>query len=244
MGASTCAADFQAHYGTLVSLAIAAMMGSAQPILLTFPSERPVFLREYAAQQYEVLPYFISKTLMEMPVVLMSQVLTYLVAYWIMGLQGSWFELVLISWGLGIASSSLALVISCGVASAQKAIQLAPLALIPQMLFSGLFLPVGKIPQSLQWVKYLCPLKYAINLATITEFSYVHRQIEDCEGAGTPKLQCQMEHPGDYLREGLVKNQGVEWDDWSLDLAILAALVVGFRIISMLLLWRKGKYVF
>eukprot|EP00975_Prorocentrum_lima_P054402 11410536-Prorocentrum_lima.AAC.1 len=32
---------------------------------------------------------------------------------------------------------------SCGVASGQKAIQLAPLAMLPQMLFSGLFLPVG-----------------------------------------------------------------------------------------------------
>merc|ERR1712048_644317 len=67
---SGCAADFQAHFGTIVSLAIASMMGAAQPILLTFPSERPVFLREYAAHQYGVLPYFISKTLVEMPVVL------------------------------------------------------------------------------------------------------------------------------------------------------------------------------
>lgn len=33
----------------------------------------------------------------------------------------------------------------------RQAIQLAPLALIPQMLFSGLFLPVSKIPESLQW---------------------------------------------------------------------------------------------
>eukprot|EP00969_Alexandrium_andersonii_P132902 5877610-Alexandrium_andersonii.AAC.1 len=47
-------------------------MGSAQPILLTFPSERPVFLREYAAKQYRVTPYFLAKTLVEMPVVRLS----------------------------------------------------------------------------------------------------------------------------------------------------------------------------
>merc|ERR1711870_154218 len=165
-----------------------------------------------------------------------------------MGLHGNFAWLVCITWALALASSSLALVISCGVASAQKAIQLAPLALIPQMLFSGLFLPVGKIPGSLQWVKYLCPLKYAINLATLTEFHYVHQHIRDCEGAGTPPLakkhQCQMENPGYYLRQGLVNNQGVEWNDWSADPGILVALMVGFRILSTILLWRKGKYVF
>merc|ERR1711974_547952 len=146
------------------------------------------------------------------------------------GLQGNFIVLVVISWGLGIASSSLALVIGCGVASAQKALQLAPSALIPQMLFSGLFLPVSKIPASLQWVQYLCPLKYAINLCTLTEFHYVHKSIEDCEKTN-PQLMCMGLRPGDYLRQGLISNQGVEWDDWKLDLIVLISLLVGFRII-------------
>jgi len=219
------------------------MMGSAQPILLSFPSERPVFLREYAAQQYGVVPYFISKTLVEMPVVLVSQALTYLIAYWIMGLQGNPLGLVLIAWALGITSSSLALVVGCSVASAQKANQLAPLALIPQMLFSGLFLPVSKIPVSLQWVKYLCPLKYAINLATMTEFQYVKQSMDDCEGSATTAA-CRALQPGDYLRDGLIESQGVQWSDWGDDVAILVGLFVLFRVLALVLLWRKGKYVF
>jgi len=241
--ASGCSSDFQAHYGTIVSMAISAMMGNAQPILLSFPSERPVFLREYAAQQYSVAPYFLSKTLVEMPVVLASQLVTFLCSYWLMGLHGNFAELVIISWALGITSSSLALLIGCGVASGQKALQLAPLALIPQMLFSGLFLPVQKIPASLQWVKYLCPLKYAINLSTMTEFHYVKASIDTCE-AIMPAAECKASLQGDYLREGLIKNQGVEWSDWGVDIAILTGLFVGFRLIACVLLWRKGNYVF
>lgn len=240
---SNCATDFQAHYGTLVSLSISAMMGAAQPILLTFPSERPVFLREYAANQYGVVPYFVSKTLVEMPVVLICQVLTYLLAYWIMGLKGNFVWLVLISWGLGIASSSLALLIGCGVASAQKAIQLAPLALIPQMLFSGLFLPVQKIPTSLRWVKWICPLKYSINLLTQTEFQYIKDSIDECEEKqGTSA--CIIMMPGNYLRQALIQQQGVEWNDWKFDLTMLAGLFVIFRLIAAILLWRKGRYVY
>merc|ERR1712187_1014073 len=147
---------------------------------LTFPSERPVFLREYAAHQYGVLPYFISQTFVEMPVVLGTNIVTFVVSYWIMGLHGNIFTMILLSWLLGLASSSLSLIVGCGVGSVQKAIQLAPLVLIPQMLFSGLFIPVEKIPQSLRWVKFLCPLKYAINLLELEEFAYVHQSLAAC----------------------------------------------------------------
>jgi len=235
---STCASDFQAQFGTLVSLSIASMMGAAQPILLTFPSERPVFLREYAAKQYGVIPYFLSKTFMEMPVVFLTQLVTYVVSYWIMGLHGNFIVLVLIGWALGLASSSLGLVVGCAVSSAQKAIQLGPLALIPQMLFSGLFLPIQKIPSSLRWVQHLCPLKYAIDLSALTEFSYVHERIIRCE---SDKNAC---NPGDPLRQELLRNQGVQWDDWSADLIVLVALFIGFRVIATFFLWRKGSYVF
>merc|ERR1719263_2345774 len=115
-----------------------------------------------------------------------------------MGLKGSWILLVLYTWALGISSSSLALLIGCSVASAQKAIQLAPLALIPQMLFSGLFIPVSKIPASLRWVKFICPLKYAITLLTDVEFQYVKDALNSCESKNTT-VQCMAEMPGNYL---------------------------------------------
>ncbi|CAJ1422261.1 unnamed protein product [Effrenium voratum] len=241
--AGQCTGDFQAHFGTLVSMAIMAMMGAAQPVLLQFPQERPVFLREYAANQYGVVSYFLSKTLVELPVVLTSNLLSFLIAYWWMGLHGSLVLLVLIAWALGIASSSLALLVGCGVASSQKAIQLAPLTLIPQMLFSGLFLPVAKIPASLRWVRFLCPLKYAIDLMTVVEFLYVRESMDDCEQS-LSRPQCQALHPGDYLRDALVKNQSVEWDRWAEYLGALLGLLAAFRILALLLLWRKGKYVY
>jgi len=220
-----------------------AMMGAAQPVILQFPQERPVFLREYAAHQYGVLPYFISKTLVEMPIILMSQIIAFAVTYFWMGLKGNVLLLVGVSWLLGIASSSLALLVGCGVASAQKAIQLAPLTLIPQMLFSGLFVPVAKIPLSLRWARYLCPLKYAINLMTLVEFRYVKQAMDDCEKHSSAQT-CMVENPGDFLRLQLVKTQSVVWEDWLEYLLALVGLFALFRVIATILLWHKGKYVF
>ena len=44
---------------------IYAMFECVQPAILSFPAERPVFLREYASQMYGVVPYFLSKTVRE-----------------------------------------------------------------------------------------------------------------------------------------------------------------------------------
>ena len=41
------------------------MFGTAQPSLLAFPDERPVFLREYSTNHYSVTSYFISRLTME-----------------------------------------------------------------------------------------------------------------------------------------------------------------------------------
>lgn len=42
------------------------MFGTAQPALLAFPEERPVFLREYSTDHYSVGSYFLSRLTMEL----------------------------------------------------------------------------------------------------------------------------------------------------------------------------------
>lgn len=247
--ATQCGGYFQGHLGTLLSLSIATMMGAAQPVLLTFPQERPVFLREYAAGQYGVVAYFVSKTIIELPVILLSSALQFLVCYWIMGLKGEFFALVLVAWLLAITSAGLALVVGCGVASVEKGMQLAPLVLLPQMLFSGLFVPVNSIPVSLRWVQYICPLKYAVNLMGTIEFWYVKEKLDgECltfQCPGISAEDCSKFHcPGFWQRKALLEGQSIKFDDWERNLLVLVILYFVFRFLSCTLLWRKGKYVF
>ena len=55
------------HYGAMTQIAIGAMFNSAQPLLVKFPLERGIFLREYATNTYGSVPYFLSKTMVELP---------------------------------------------------------------------------------------------------------------------------------------------------------------------------------
>lgn len=62
---SSIQSNLQSHYGGLIVVAMMSMFGTAQPALLAFPAERPVFLREYSTNHYSVVSYFISRLTME-----------------------------------------------------------------------------------------------------------------------------------------------------------------------------------
>merc|ERR1719223_1799222 len=53
------------HLGAYILLTINTMFGVAQPALFAIPNERPVFLREYSTNHYNIMAYFGSKLTME-----------------------------------------------------------------------------------------------------------------------------------------------------------------------------------
>jgi ABC-type multidrug transport system ATPase subunit len=79
--------DMYSHFGAVMFAAISAMFGSAQPVILLFPFERPLFVREYANGTYSAVPYFWSKLVMELPLSLITALIIVLVSYWLEALQ-------------------------------------------------------------------------------------------------------------------------------------------------------------
>lgn len=208
------------HFGAICNVFIGTMFGAAQPLLLQFPSERPIFLREYAANMYGTIPYFLAKTVVEVPVAFLTALENWLISYWIMGFSGNFFYLVIIGWAMTLTASSTALFVSCSVANAQSAQELAPLILVPQILFTGIFVPISLVPAWLRWVQYLASLKYAINLACIVEFGHSE------------------------LGEAVLNQQDIHKDKAWLYVLILASIFFGFRILAMINLRRKASFVF
>merc|ERR1719156_381196 len=87
--------SLHSHSSALLFIGCLSMWGSYKPALLTFPSERPVVMREAAAQLYSVVPYFISKSLFEITQTFLQCNVICLVTYWTMGFQGQFFEMVI-----------------------------------------------------------------------------------------------------------------------------------------------------
>ena len=220
------------HFGALAQLAIGGMFGLSQPLLLSFPLERPVFLREYATGTYDSIPYFISKLLIEIPMTIVQSTVIYVVTYWLMELNGNFAFLVLATSLLGLVASSTAIIIGSVSSNPQMAIQLSPLLFVPQILFSGFFISTTFIPSYLRWAQYLCSLKYGVSLLMIAEF----RNLPDIKDI-SPEQRAEVV----ALRDSLLSKNDVTIDhDW-IYVGIMAGVFVLFRAVACIVLARKGS---
>lgn len=145
-----------------------------------------------------------------------------------MAFQGSFLFLVLISWGLGLASCSIAMGLGCLVPNVKDVSELAPLVYIPQLLFAGFFIRTSQIPIFLRWSQYLCGLKYAINLALLTEFRV---DSDPCNTSPQARKNC----------ENLLSINDVTAKDFSIYILLLIVLFLAFRIVGGIVLYYKAK---
>jgi len=224
--------DSMSHFGALSNIGISGMFGNAQPTLLLFPFERPLFVREYAKGTYSGGAYFWSKLFVELPLTFATAVITLLVAYWIEGLHGNFILHVLILWLLGLAASSTALVAGCVAASAKQAVEMAPALFVPQILFAGFFVKMEQIPVFLRWAQYLCSLKFGINLFLINEFT------TDCPDDNSADFRADKRCADGKL---ILDRNDVDQDLWWLYVLILVGIFLLFRMLAMVLLVRRAR---
>eukprot|EP00434_Breviolum_minutum_P012946 symbB.v1.2.011412.t1/scaffold764.1/size165801/18 len=159
------------HFNALVQVALVAMFSACQPVILTFPLERAVFLREYSSGTYSVLPYYLSK--MVVPLVFVQSLMTLGLS-----LNGNFLALLWTIVLLSVCSVSVALAISCAVRQPRETGAVGPLVFVPQMLFSGVFIPVSHMPVYLRWMQYFSFLQYAIKILGVVEFKHVpHKEL-------------------------------------------------------------------
>lgn len=209
--------DLNSHFGALTMSGISAMFGLAQPVLLTFTSERPVFIREKASNMYGIMPYFLSKTLIEVPVILTTNTVALLLTYWSLALQGNFFAILLAFFLIAFAATSTALMAASMVADAKQAMEAAPGLFVPQILFAGFFIKMDLVPPFARWIQYICSLKWGMNLILIAEFS------------DAPEGQV------------LMKANDVEEDHFWLYVAVLLSLAFVQRCGALLALSRKAR---
>jgi ABC-type multidrug transport system permease subunit len=112
---------------------------------------------------YNVGPYFMAKTLADGPVLFFTPLLATVIVYFGVNLHRSfetiaffYLALVNIAW----TASSLGYLLSSCFESETTATGLAPVIIMPMMLFGGLLANNERIPDWLGWLQYLSTIKY------------------------------------------------------------------------------------
>ena len=216
----------QDHFGGVTFTVISAMFGAAQPIMLMFPFERPLFMREYSTGTYSATPYFISKVLLEMPLTFLQTIFQFLLVFYMMNLRGSYILLVLEAWALGGASSSVAMALGASVSNVKDVTEMAPLLFVPQLLFAGFFIRTSNIPPLLRWAQYLCGIKYTMNLVLLTEFN---SKLPSCQGDAAPYCKA------------IIDTNDISGEYWWVYILLLGVLWVGFRVLALIILVYKAR---
>lgn len=140
---------------------------SLTPIILTFPCDLKVFLKEHANHWYSINSYFTAVTLLDLPFQIIFPTVFVTILY---PLTGQLMELtrflcfVLVSCLVSLVSQSVGLFISTlFTESTSIVVFLAPVALTPAFLFSGFFVRPRNTPNYLSWLQDISYVKYSLD---------------------------------------------------------------------------------
>jgi ABC-type multidrug transport system ATPase subunit len=218
--------NLQSHLGALIMVMLMSMFGTAQPALLAFPAERPVFLREYSTNHYSVMSYFIARFTVEALITAAQVMVQCLITYYMIGFRAS-FGLYYVSiYSLAMASTALAVLLGCSVEDPKLGQEMLPLLFVPQMLFAGFFVAPDLIPIWLRWAQYLCTLTYALRIVMVYEFS-------EC-GSAANNIACHR------ILDNLNASSADKGTYW----IILVVLFVVFRLSALYVLRKKATKFF
>ena len=207
------------YVGAVTFVCIQAMFANVQPILIAFPKERPIFIREYSGGSYSAAVYFLCKSLVEIPLLAVQSALATVILYFMMGFSGNYPLFFLGHYLIGLASASLAVALTSRVAQMKTALELSPLVFVPQIFFSGVFVRIEQIPAVLRWIQYIIPLKYGVNIVYLAEIN-----------------QSKYFWAPETLSQNVILTNGLWWY-----ILVLLGLFLVFRMIGLLSLVQKAK---
>ncbi|KAG2499376.1 hypothetical protein HYH03_002951 [Edaphochlamys debaryana] len=228
----------QDRLGSLFFLIVQGMFGSVMGVLTVFGAEKVVFQREYGNGMYGLPAYFLSRWLVEAPLHIILPVMSACIVYWMIGYQNEpdkfgWFALTMVL--MDACGAGLGIFISCLFNDLSMALSVAPMFLLPLMVFSGFFVNSKSIPPYFTWIQYISPMRYGFVAVSVNEFTGL--QI-NC----TPQQECA---PG-YDGEAVIANLGfADQGGPPRNTGILFAILVGLLGLAYVALWgavrRLGK---
>ena len=112
---------------------------------------------------YSVFTYFISRSIVELPYLIVFPLIFDLIVYWMVGMAstaGQFFSFYLVSFLIAFSGNSLGLLLGSMISDPKTVSAVASVFIVPFVLFSGFFKNRGNFPVWIGWIEYISPLKY------------------------------------------------------------------------------------
>ncbi|GMH78937.1 hypothetical protein TL16_g07982 [Triparma laevis f. inornata] len=174
----------QDRNGVLFFLAANGMMSSIMGVLSTFGNERSTFIRDYENGLYSVGPYFLGKVACDAPFYFIIPSISATIMFFAVGFQikvANYLNFVLIVILLNYAGMGMGLILASIFSDIAVALLVAPLIIMPLMMFSGFFLNAESTPAYYLWIPWISPMKYAYTALATVEYTGLELKCKDDE---------------------------------------------------------------
>lgn len=213
-------------------LIIIQIFATVLSVALVFPNERGVYVAEQAARLYWVFPYYISKLIIDLPILTATIIAFSVVCYFAVGFQyiiGKFVLHTIVLEAIACIGHGLGLVVASAVPSPNFAVLLAPMAIAPFILFSHIAIPSGYVLPFLRPLQYLSPFWWGLDALMLIEFTGLKLGCKDDELYAVPGIDslsyiCRFEDGHDVLTFYDVKSNML-WPSIIVLYAIAGALI-------------------
>ncbi|XP_064484786.1 LOW QUALITY PROTEIN: ATP-binding cassette sub-family G member 1-like [Ornithodoros turicata] len=170
------------------------------PVVLIFPLEASVFVREHANAWYSLKAYFFAKTLADVPFQVVFPAIFVAIVYWMTAQppeldRFGLFALMAVL--LSFSAQSLGMLIGA-LASVESAVFLGPALTVPLLLFSGFVVTLRAIPRYLQWLSYASYVRYAYEGSMLAVYGFQRQELH-CDEAVDETAVCLFTEPQAFL---------------------------------------------
>eukprot|EP00762_Andalucia_godoyi_P004610 ANDGO_05083.mRNA.1 ABC transporter G family member 15 len=196
--------------------------------------DRAIFTRERRNGSYRVSSYLMASTFASLPWILLITLLVSIIVYWWVGFVDGRFGyfFALLFGALFCAESIVVLIASStrifllGLAAASGMFGLF-------MLVSGFFLNFTDIPPYFKWISYLSFHMYAFRSMAYNE---LHGESFRCDYSGALANVCTVQSPRTFSGDTVLDFYGFDTDTRGLDVGVLFAMIVAYRILAYVVL--------
>ena len=173
---------------------------------------------------------------MEFLVTAVQVTVSSIITYFCVGFEGNFGIFYLVIYVLAMTSTALGVLLGSSAEDPSTAIELLPGAIMPQILFAGFFVPPHLIPDWLAWIRFTCPLTYAVRIALVNEFDGGR-----CDDYATVDHDADTSEGIPNYCDRVLNNVDVDPDETWWNWIILVGMFVVLRLMALVNLRRKAS---
>ncbi|EAR86501.1 ABC-2 family transporter protein (macronuclear) [Tetrahymena thermophila SB210] len=161
------------YNGAIFFLIINTNMNTLFPIVLSFPLEKAVFLKEENAKLYSIGAYLLAKSIVESILSFICPVIFIAISYYMIGLNanfGRFCFFILVNILSSFVGQSQGMFFGSLFKDAHTAIGVTPMMVLPFMLFGGFYKNVDDMPDWNAWIQWLSPYRYAFEASVRSNY--------------------------------------------------------------------------